>query len=121
MAAAQYNIIIEEANVFSHTFTWFDKNGEPVDLTGYHAIMYIKENRNDEVCFLKIDGTTTGIVIIDQVENPGMVHIGIPASLLEEIPFEYGFYQLDVFPSDDAGNPIRLVYGRVAVERSGKC
>ena len=122
MAAAQHNIIIEEGNAFYIDYTWLTADGSPRDLTEATAIFYFKENREDEECFVKAEKDGNGAVtIIDHVEDPGMIKIGIHAELLEEIPFDYGYYQLDLVFEEAFDNPIRLAQGRVTVEKKGSC
>lgn len=122
MAAAQYNIIIEEGNAFYVDFTWLDQFDQPRDLTDAIAIFYFKEERSDEQCFVKAEPAGNGAVtIIDQVTDPGMIKVGIHASWLTPIPFDYGYYQLDLVFEQAFDNPIRLAQGRVTVEKKGSC
>ena len=46
MAAAQYDILIEQGATFSRTFVWKDSSEVAVDLTGYTARMQIRKTKS---------------------------------------------------------------------------
>jgi len=122
MAAGQHNIIIEEGNAFYIDFTWYKANGQTRDLTNATAIFYLKHKVEDENCFVKAEeGGAGAVTVIDELVDPGMIKVGIHAALLEEIPFDYGYYQLDIVFDEEFDNPVRICQGRVSVMKYGGC
>ena len=111
MAAATYDIIIEEGADFDTTFTYLDTGGNAVDVTGFTARMKVKENKDDAgniISLTDVSGITLGGVA-------GTVQVKMTAAQTDAMSFEWGVYDLEIVSG--AGVVTRLVEGAVRFVR----
>lgn len=121
MAAAIHDIVIEKESNFVLGITWYDKNGNTEDVSAYGAefrLGYSKENDSTPFVVVTHTSSTDGQILIS--ENPGEFLIQINWETLKGIPFERGYWQLDVFPIAEDPDTMRqrLGKGKVYVDNS---
>ncbi len=112
MAAALYDITIEQGAQFVLPLTWTTRNadgtpGDPVDLTGYTAKMQIRDAEGTVLVDLSTDDG--GGIVIDGPN--GKVTITIDADMTTPLCFDDAAYDLKLINTD--GVPSRLVKGTV--------
>ena len=110
MPAARHDIVIEEGATFDITFTYLDKDGVAIDVTGYSAKMDIKESVGGTV----IDDLTSVGSEITVGTTGGTFQIVITAVNTAAYDFDWGVYDLEITTS---GVTVRLVEGRVEFRR----
>lgn len=117
MAAAQFDIIIEESSDFVMVATWTDSNGDPVDVTDYGALMVVKEERSKQAPVLAQVDHQLGITV---GTTDGQFLIRIPEDLIGIVTTDSGWYELIVHSdqSDISFNPVRLLEGNVTFSTS---
>jgi hypothetical protein len=109
--ARHQNIRIAQRETFSLTTHWTNPDGTPKDLTGYTAMMQIRQtvdSEDDEITLTDEDGITiTG--------EEGRVDVVIQADETAAMDFESGVY--DLFLMGD-GVSTRLLKGKVAIDKA---
>ena len=112
MAAATYDLYVEQGATYQLDITWKQPNDTPVNLTGYTARMQFRKNKNaTEVLF---SGTTSnGIITLGG--TAGTIAIRIPATTTDDFTFGCALYDLEL---ESAGGIVyRLVEGSVEVSK----
>lgn len=112
MAAAYYDILIEQGATFVKNIIWKDSNGDPVDITGYTARMQIRRKKSsttvEHSATTENDGITLGL-------TAGTIDILIPATDTAEFEFTKGVYDLELV--DPQGKVYRIIEGGVEVSK----
>ena len=111
MAAAKYNLKIEQGATFEQTITW--KAGEPavpVDITGCTARMHARE-RLDETNALLTLTTENGAITLGGVA--GTISLALTAIETAAITWARGVYDLELVYPD--GRVRRLLTGKINV------
>lgn len=109
---AEYNFKINQGASLVKPFVWKDKNGVPVDLTGYLVRMQVRQSvSSDEVLF----EATTGNGRFFLGPNPGMFVLSLPAEETSQIEWRRGKYDIELVSS--SGFVTRLLYGVIEVSR----
>jgi len=112
MAAASYDILIEQGATFSRTFIWKDSEEVAVDLTDYTARMQIRRTKSNSTSLAE---ATTENGYIELGGDEGTVIVTIPASVTADFEFLRGVYDIELIDSE--GVVTRLVEGAVEVSR----
>lgn len=117
MAAAQFDIIIEESSDFVMAVSWTDSNGDPVDVTDYGALMVVKEQRSKQAPVIAKVDHTLGITV---GTTDGQFLIRIPEIFIGTVTTDSGWYELIVHSDQDdiTFNPVRLLEGNVTFSTS---
>lgn len=110
------DITIYQGADWALTYTWTD-DGDPVDLTGYHARMQIKKDWSKGTrpyITLGDESPLSGLSI--QGEGPGTIPATMTATETEELPAtDEQLWVYDLRITDPAGKVSRLVQGTVTV------
>lgn len=112
MAAAYYDILIEQGATFRKTFVWKDSNETPVDITGYTARMQIRRKISSTTAEHSATTENGGITL---GQTAGTVDVTITASDTSAFEFTKGTYDLELV--DPQGVVTRLVMGGVEVSK----
>jgi hypothetical protein len=108
VAAATYNLAIEQGATFSAQITWNDSDGDPVDLTGYTAELDIRSGPASDTELLELtngSGLTLG-------GAAGTVDIVITAAQTSALPAGRLAYDLLL---TTGSTKTRLVEGKAIV------
>lgn len=112
MAAASYDILIEQGSTFRLVLTLRDANGT-VDLTGCAARMQFREKVADQVILYSLTQSNGGAVINDQT-NPderGKIYLYISDEDTATFTWRSAKYDLELEQSN--GDVQRLIQGTV--------
>jgi hypothetical protein len=123
MAAGRYSFIIEEGATLNLQIDWSDANGNPINLTDYHARMQIRPTVESDVVILSLSssfsGDGTGISLNgangDLPLSSGSLAIQIAASASEGLNFTDAYYDLELVKG---GVVVRLLEGRVKLSKN---
>ena len=114
MAVAKHNFTIEQGSVFSHIIIYRDANSNPVNLTGYTAILQIRKTKEASFIIQELS-TTNGYLTLGG--NNGTIILNIPSDITHALNFEWGFYDLELYPSGDTTRAIRLLEGKINLNK----
>lgn len=114
MPAANYDFIIEQGARFLRSIYWRDSSDNPVDLTNYTASLKVRK-RYDSAVLLSLSTGGGGITITGA---SGLITIDISEGTTSGLSFYTALYDLELYPpAPNAGNVIRLMQGKVTLER----
>lgn len=109
MAAAKYNITIEQGATFRMSLVWKDSEGEPIELDGYAARMQIRQFVQSDEVLLALTTENGGI----ELGEDGAITVLADAEQTETIADLNGVYDLEMVSADQTVT--RLVEGRVRI------
>ena len=112
MAAAKYDIILEEGATFQLTLTWKDSADTPVNLTGYSAAMQVRRYITADTALLDVSSVGGEITLGGAA---GTIEVVIPAAETADLTGEQAVYDLEV--TDGSGIVTRLLYGDCEIRR----
>lgn len=110
MAAANYDITIEQGSDFTLGLALKKGHGEPVDLTGVVATAQIRKNIEDT------DAIADFTIIFDDNRSTGKLTLFIPASTTEELDFVNGEWDLKFAYENSATK--RIMRGRAIFSKA---
>lgn len=112
MQSGKYNTTIEQGAVFRRVLTWKDDDGNAINLTGYSAVMQIRETKESETVIHELTSEDGGITITPAT---GKLALFISAADTEDFDFGSAYYDLELDPGD--GEKIRLIEGIVSLSK----
>lgn len=111
--AGKYDFTIYQGATFSKVFTWRDSSKNLINLTGYTAVMYIKEDLDSTTKLLTSEGTSPTITLtLGGVL--GTITAAITAAVTGALSFDKAIYVLELTLS---GTTKRLLEGEVKLSR----
>lgn len=110
MAAANYDILIEQGATFRLQILYKDSNGVAVNLTGYTARMQVRQKYSSPDALLTLTTENGGIALGGAA---GTVTVTAAASLTDDITATCGVYDLEL--QSGGGIVTRLVEGNVNI------
>lgn len=110
MAAAPYDITIEQGATWRTTLTVKDATGTTVDLTGYTARMQIRPSVESTTVLLELNTTGSGITVTGPA---GQIALLITATATTGINWTGAVYDLEL--TAPSGDVTRLLQGRVTL------
>jgi hypothetical protein len=123
MAAGRYSFTLEEGATLNLQIDWSDGDGNPVDLTDYHARMHIRPNVESSTILLSLSSSLdvdgTGIILSGSNGttplSSGSIAIYISAAASEGLDFNDAYYDLEMVKNDFV---VRLLEGRVKLSKN---
>lgn len=112
MAAAQYNLYMEQGATFALSITWKDSSGTPINLTSYTARMQVRRTKQSPTIIVEAS-TTDGRIVLGGAL--GTITVTIPATVTDDLDFGCGVYDLEVESS--GGQVTRLIEGGVSLSK----
>lgn len=116
-SAERYDIRVEVGADFKRTFTWMQADGEtPVDITGYSAVLAIRERHDDEEPLLELTNDVDGGLVLG--DAAGTIEVHATAAMTETLPqHESGLINgvYDLLLTSSGGERRRLVEGRCRI------
>jgi len=110
MAAAVYDILIEQGATFRLHILYKDSDGDPINLTGYSARMQVRRKVSSTTALLTFT-TTNGAITLGGVA--GTIDIVGSATVTDDVTGCCGVYDLElVAPS---GIVTRLIQGNATI------
>lgn len=120
MSAPVQNITLYQCSSEDIVFTWVDKDGNPVNLTGYSAKMQIRPSVGSSTIYKTLSTSPTegeGLIVIDPLE--GEFQIKLTDEITAEFEWSYGVYDLfAIAPNAPEGDAYIVVRGRVNLMKS---
>jgi hypothetical protein len=130
--AASQNFEVDQGSYWSQSLLWKDSAGDPVDVTGYTARMFIREEVPSATTILELEsdpapggGAGNGRITLGLVEDtPGgeplyNILLEIEGSATEDLPTgnekAVWRYDLELLPADDEDLTNRLIKGKFVV------
>jgi hypothetical protein len=110
MAAAKYNILIEQGATFQLNLLWKDSAGTPIDLSGYTARMQVRRKVDSPTTLLSLTTENGGIALGGIT---GTIAVVAQATATDDISEKIGVYDLELV--DGSGVVTRLVEGCVTI------
>lgn len=122
MPAGRYSFTIEQGATTSFQLQYSDSDGNPVDLTGYHARMQIRETIPSTVviCNLSssLDSDGTGLNLSGSSGTlplaSGSIGVYISAASSSNFDFDSAVYDIELV---DGSEVVRLVQGRIKLDK----
>lgn len=122
MAAGKYSFTVEQGSTTSFQVVYKDANGTPVNLSGYHARMQIRETKDSStvICSLSssLDADGTGLNLSGSAGNlplsSGSIGIYISAASSSGFSFDTAYYDLELVTG---GTVTRLLQGSVKLDK----
>ena len=111
MAAADYDLLIEQGATFELSIVWKDNADTPIDISGYSARMQIRKTYDTEPV-ISLTSALGGGITLGGVD--GTIDITIPATITDDIEIRRGRYDLEL---ELAGVVTRLIQGAVDISR----
>lgn len=111
MAAAVYNIEIDQGSVYPLSLVYKDANGTPINLDGYKARMQIKRRFSSEA-LVSLTSDDGDIVLGGAA---GTIDAKITAEVSKTLTIKQGVYDLELVPPSGEDDAFRLVKGVVVV------
>jgi hypothetical protein len=112
MSAAQYNLYMEQGATFALSITWKDSSGTPINLGGYSARMQVRRTKDSSTVLLEATTANSRITLGGAL---GTIDVVIPATVMEDVTFGCGVYDLEVESS--GGQVTRLIEGGVSLSK----
>jgi len=122
MAAGKYSFTVEQGSTTSFQVVYKDANGTPVNLSGYHARMQIRETKDSSIviCNLSssLDADGTGLNLSGSAGtlplSSGSIGIYISAASSSGFGFDTAYYDLELVTG---GTVTRLLQGSVKLDK----
>ncbi len=112
MAAANYDILIEQGATFTLSIVWKDDEGVPIDISDCEARMQIRRTYDSDP-IISLTTESDGGIVLGGVT--GSVDVEVDAETTENVEIRRGLYDLEiVFPDDVV---VRLIQGSVEISR----
>ncbi len=122
MAAGKYSFTVEQGSTTSFQVVYKDANGTPVNLSGYHARMQIRETKDSStvICSLSssLDADGTGLNLSGSAGtlplSSGSIGIYISAASSSGFSFDTAYYDLELVTGITV---TRLLQGSVKLDK----
>ena len=111
MAAGKYLVQVEQGSVFTRYLTWKDSAGNPINITGYTARMFVKQTYEDTVNLFEMT-TENGRISLGGVA--GTINLYISANDTDDLEFGSYVYDLKMVPAN-TNNATRILQGEFIV------
>jgi hypothetical protein len=108
MPAAKLNLVFEQGAAFSKRLTWRDKNKRPVNLTGYTALLQVRD-RVDGVVLVEMSTENRCIVL----GAAGTIQLKLTREQTSALAFSAAVYDLYLYVGDESAT--RLIEGRATL------
>lgn len=108
--AGDLDIVVEQGSTFSLPLTWRDSEGEPINLSGYKAILQV---RDPAMLSRKFFEMSTENGMIQASEDKGIIYLMISREHTADLTFGEGVYNLEL---TQGMSTVRLLKGRFLVE-----
>lgn len=112
--AERLDIELEQGARFNKAFQWLDENKDPKDITGYDALMQIRESKDKDSRLIAEVSTVGGGISING--SQGIVRPDIKSNVTEQFDFTWAWYDILIW-FVDYNNAVRLVEGKIKLNK----
>jgi hypothetical protein len=109
--AGTYDITCEQGATFQRVITWKNSAGNPINVTGYSAVMQVRDGACAQPKIIELS-TTNGRIVTGGAL--GTITLTISAADSDDLPVGQFVYDLEM---TNAGNVTRLLEGSFTVTR----
>ena len=117
MSSGAHDIVIEQGAAFIRNLVYKDSNGTPVPIAGWTVTMQIRKYKRSTVLFADLDNAGKGGLSISPGSG-GAFALRIPADLTALFNFSIACYDILLTPSGANPNPVRLLEGKVSLNKA---
>lgn len=128
MAAGIYNFVIEQGTTLDFRIQYLDSQGQPIDLSGYHAKMQIRNEPGGSRLYATLsssitpDGTGLNLTPLSQsVTLPptsGSIGVMLSAYSSSLLNFDKGYYDIEIMSGSGSGRQVtRLLQGKIKLSK----
>lgn len=104
------NLTINQGATFRYKFAWRDKNGRPIDITGYTARMQIRADVSASAPLITLTTENSGLALGGKT---GVISLYINDTATSAITWNKGVYDVELIAP--TGDVFRAVGGNVTV------
>lgn len=123
MAAGKYSFVLEQGATFNLQLDWKDGDGNPINLSGYHARMQLRPTVESSEVLLSLssslDASGSGILMSGSNGSTplasGSIGIYIAADTSQYLNFNEAYYDLELV---NGANVVRLIEGKVKLSKN---
>lgn len=116
MAAARYDIAVEQGATFNRVITWLDPAGAPISLTGARVEFQWRAPDGPPLVNFDSAALTAGLTLGHALDATGVINFSVSNTLTAALSFGSGAW--DLFVTLAGGERERLLYGNVKLLRS---
>lgn len=98
MAVGTYDFEVYQGDTLDKTFTWFDADSDPVDLTGYSARMHVRESVDATDAVLELSSDDGDIVLGG---SAGTIQVVVSGDDMGDVEAATYRYDLELTSSGD--------------------
>lgn len=123
MAAGIYNITLEQGSTVDFQIQYKDSNNNPINLTGYGAVMQIRSNYadNNPTTYITLSSSlsTDGTGLNMASSSTGYIGVFISACSSSALNFSNARYDLEIYSGSVGSCPIttRILEGQVYLSK----
>lgn len=114
VTAANLDMVMEQGATFERNLYYKDPDGNPVDMSGWTAAMHVRARKGASETLLTLTSSAADIILGGAT---GHLEIHIPANVMDDLNFVWGFYDLELYPSGDETKAFRLLEGRIRLTK----
>ncbi len=115
MGVANHDFEILQGALFNQIIVYRDTNSGPIDLTGYTAEMQIRAYKDAPDPALLTLNTSNGYLTLGG--TAGTITIAVNGVITDALDFDWGYYDLELYPAGDVDNTIRVLEGRIELSK----
>ncbi len=115
MGVANHDFEIPQGSRFHNIIIYRDSSENPKDLSGYTATMQIRKYKAASDPVILELNTSNGYLTLGGVQ--GTITIDTPGDITDLLDFKWGYYDLELYPSGDATQAIRILEGRINLNK----
>ena len=108
---ATYNMVLYQAATFVKQLRWLDSEGNPIDLTGYRALMQVRRSHKHDKVITELS-TENDRISLGEAE--GKIQLTVDAESTKKLLPAVYVYDLLLISAD--GIATRLIEGRLTVK-----
>lgn len=118
MAAAQFDIELEEFSNLRFEFVYRDAAENPIDVTGYGATIVLKSSNSNEPLYVGYSTDSDAPVVMGTTD--GLIEVDVPHEHFKNLDIKTGLWQLYIYPdvNNKTENTIRLIEGEFVYSKA---
>lgn len=117
MAAAKYDLVIEQGATLRRVIVWRDSAGAPIDLTGARVLFQVRANVAASTALIDFDSATLASgMTIGPLDDTGTIDFSVSDELTLALNFQTAAW--DLFVESAGGEREKVLEGSVKLLRS---
>ena len=118
MAAARFDILLEEHSDLTFEFTYRDADGNANDLTNWGAAILLAEDDESKPFYVGYAGDADQPILVGGAN--GLIELQVPYTYYDNLNIKKGYWELYIYPTagDATDRPKRLLFGEFKYKKS---